>query len=738
MGRLRTIARRSFLIGSAALAGGVAFGWYQYRKPMPNPIAGQGLGALTPFVLIDGQGVTVVTPRAEMGQGVHTTLAALVAEELDLDWAQVSVMHGPAGKAYYNSALLHEGVPFALSDDSWMARTARDATDIPARLLGLQLTGGSTSIRDGFDRMRLAGATARAALVQAAARRLGVEPAALTTEAGAVIAPDGTRVDYRDLAADAALAELPEAPALRPRDQWRLLGRALPRTDMAAKSTGAARYACDIRLPGMVFASVRRCPAPGGTLRSFDPAAALALPGVLDVIEMDGGIAAIARTTWAAFQALDATQVDWADPMVTATDEQIAADLTYALTADPDSTPRDDGDATAADFDATYSVPHLAHATMEPMGAAAWLQDGRLQLWAGTQFPSMARSTAATAAGLPEEAVDIHTEFLGGGFGRRAEVDFIRQAAALARALSPTPVLLTWSREEDTAQDTYRPAAMARVRAALTDGLVSHFHLATAAASITASMAGRLGFPAMGADSTIVQAAGDQPYGFANYRVTGHRAQNRLPVGFWRSVGASQNAFFHDCAVDELAHLAGDDPLLFRMRQMIDPAAIAVMEAVAEASGWATPAPPGRARGIAFCQSFGVPVAEVVEVQDTPEGIRLTGAWIAADVGIALDPGILEAQLSGAMVYGLSAAMTGEVTFAEDGRARQATFWDFDPLRMRQCPPITVRILESGGPIRGAGEPGTPPAAPALANALFALTGQRLRDLPLNRALRFA
>lgn len=736
MGRLRTIARRTFLIGSAALVGGVAFGWYQYRKDLPNPIKGQGLGALTPYVLIDATGVTIITPRAEMGQGTHTTLAALVAEELDLDWSQVRVMHGPPAQAYYNGALLREGVPFAPTDESWLAETARDAMDIPARFLGLQLTGGSTAIPDAFDKMRQAGAVARLALIRAAAQRLAVPEASLQTKSGAVVAPDGTLLPYPDLAAEAASVELPDPPPLRPRESWRLLGRALPRTDVPAKSNGTARYACDIRLPGMVFASIRRNPSPGAGLRSFDPSAALSLPGVQQVIEVDGGIAAIAASTWAAFQALDATVVEWQDPVAQATDDQIASDLAFALDAAPEATPKDEGNATAADFTAEYNVPHLAHATMEPMSAAAHLQDGKLQLWAGTQFPTMARTVAAETAGLTEDATTIHTEFMGGGFGRRSEVDFIRQAAALAKHLSPTPVLLMWSREEDTAQDMYRPAARARIRAQVQDGAVSHFHLATAAASITASMAGRLGFPAAGADATITQGAGEQPYAFPNYRVTGHRAQGRVPVGFWRSVGASQNAFFHDCALDELAHLAGDDPLTFRMRHLSHLPSIKVLETVAAMSNWGT-ANPGRAKGVGFCLSFGVPVAQVIEVENTDQGIRMTGAWIAADVGTALDPGILEAQFSGAMVFGLSAAMTGEITFAE-GRPQQGNFWDFEPLRLRQCPPIAVQILESGGTIRGAGEPGTPPAAPALANAIFALTGQRIRDLPLNRTVTFA
>ena len=735
MGRLRTIARRGFLIGSAAIVGGVAFGWYQYRKDLPNPIKGQGLGVLTPYVLIDSNGVTIVTPRAEMGQGTHTTLAALVAEELELDWDQVRVMHGPPARAYYNGALLREGVPFAPTDQSWLAEKARDATDIPARFLGLQLTGGSTAIPDAYHKMRLAGAAARTALVLAASRRLGQPVSDLTAKHGAIQSLNGDRLSYVELAAEAASADMPEPPALKPRDKWVLLGKALARTDVPAKSTGAARYASDIRMPGMVFATIRKNPSPGAGLTGFDATAAMAIAGVLDVLALDGGVAAVATSTWAALQALESTTFDWAAPETPVTDDLLAADLRAALEATPDSTPKDVGKAEAADFTADYSVPHLAHATMEPMSAAALLQDGRLQIWAGTQFPTMARTVAATAAGVEEEAVDLRTEFMGGGFGRRSEMDFIRQAALLAGEIPGTPVSLLWSREEDTAQDMYRPAAMARVRASLKDGLVDHFDLSTASASIIESMAGRLGFPAMGSDATIVQGAGEQPYGFPNYRVTGHRATGRVPVGFWRSVGASQNGFFHDCAMDELAHLAGDDPLLFRMRQLTHGPSIAVLAEVADLSGW-TQRTPGRAKGVAFSMSFGVPVAEVVEVEDTPQGIRLTGAWIVADVGIALDPGIIEAQLTGAMIYGLSAAMTGEVTFA-DGVPRQATFWDFDPLRMRQCPPIFVKVLESGDPIRGVGEPGTPPAAPALANAIFALTGMRHRSLPLNRLVTF-
>lgn len=311
MSRLGTIARRTFLVGSAALIGGTAFGWYLYRKPYPNPIEGQAGTALTPYVLIETGGVTIITPRAEMGQGVHTTLAALVAEELDLAWEDVRVMHGPAAKAYYNAAMLEDGVPFAPTDDSWMARTVRDAMQVPAKFLALQVTGGSTSIPDGFQKMRVAGAVARMALIGAAARRLGLDLAQLKTEAGAVIAPDGTRLPYTELAVEAAAVALPEEPTLRDRAGWKLLGKSLPRKDVPAKSTGTALFTQDLRLPGMKFATVRTNPRLGGPMVGFDAAAAETLPGVERIVALPDGVAVVATNTWLAIQAANAITFDW-------------------------------------------------------------------------------------------------------------------------------------------------------------------------------------------------------------------------------------------------------------------------------------------------------------------------------------------------------------------------------------------------------------------------------------------
>lgn len=742
MARLIKIARRGFLFGSVALLGGVAFGWWRYATPHGNPLQpAEGQTALTPYVLIDASGVTVIAPRAEMGQGVHTTLAALVAEETDLDLTQVKVIHGPASAAYYNAAVLGEGIPFAPTDDSWLAETARKAMDIPAKFLGLQITGGSSSIPDAFDKMRLAGAAARAALVEAAARRWNLPAATLATEAGKVIAPDGTTLAYTDLAPDAAGIDLPAEPPLKPRTDWKLLGRTQPRTDMVAKVTGTAQFAIDLRLPDMRFATVRTNPRLGGPMTGYDARAAETMPGVERIIPLDNGVAVVATNTWTAMQAADAITFDWGPAPYPATSAEIAETLLAAFTEDrKDSTNRDDGDVDATlspgDWQAEYSAPYLAHATMEPMSSAALLKDGKLTVWSGNQLPTQIVAEARALTGLPPEAITVETLLMGGGFGRRAEMDIIRQTITVAKAMEGTPVLLTWSREEDMTHDAYRPAAIARVRAKLDGGTLTAFDFATCSSSVVESQAGRLGYSIPGPDGAIVQGAWEQPYRFANHRVTGYRAPAMVPVGSWRSVGASQNAFFHETAIDELAHAAGIDPLEFRLAHIDHDPSRKVLEAVADLSGWGTTTA-GRAKGIAFCMSFGVPVAEVIEVEDTPAGLRLTGAWIAADVGTALDPGNIEAQLQGGMIYGLSAAIRGEITFA-DGMAEQSNFWDYEPLRLSQCPPIATRILENLPHIRGIGEPGTPPAAPALGNAIFALTGQRLRDLPFARSVGFA
>ncbi len=742
MASIGKIARRTFLFGAVAIAGGAAFGWWKHKTPYGNPLEGMAdTSTLNPYVLIDADGVTIIAPRAEMGQGIHTTLAALVAEEMDLDLADVRVIHGPASSAYFNGGMMREGVPFLPIDESWLANTMRDAMVIPAKFLGMQMTGGSTSVVDGYDKMRLAGAAARATLVQAAATRLGVDVSTLKTAGGAVVAADGTSLTYIELAADAAKVSLNAAPEPKARSEWRLLGKTQPRVDMVAKSTGTATFTGDLRLPGMVYATVKVNPNLGAPMNSYDASAAEAMPGVQKIVPVPGGVAVVATSTWAAFQAAEAISFDWAPASYPADSAAMMQVLADSMTPDfQDSRSRNDGDVDAAltgdIFTAEYSVPLLAHATMEPMTAAALLKDGKLTVWAGNQAPTQMLTEAANLTGLPKDKISVEIMLMGGGFGRRTDMDVVTQAITVAKAMEGTPVLVTWSREEDMTHGLYRPAAMSRVRARLDGGLVTAFDLSSVSSSVMASQLGRFGINVPGADPTIVQGASDQPYTFANYRVTGYRAPDMIPLGFWRSVGNSQNVFFSESAVDELAHLAGADPLEFRMSHLTHEPSRAVLQAVAEMSNWGK-VPAGHARGVAFCMAFGVPSAQVIEITNTDAGIKITNAWAAVDVGIALDPGNLEAQVSGAMVYGLSAAIRGEITLAE-GKVQQQTFWDYEPLRLPQMPPVQVRVLENMPSIRGIGEPGTPPAAPALANAIFALTGQRLRDLPFSKAATFA
>ena len=725
MSKLGKIARRTFLFGTVAIVGGVAFGAYKVNQDYPNPFEGDpDKITLNPFLFVDQTGITLIAPRAEMGQGTHTTWAALIAEELDVDLDQVNVIHGPAAKAYYNSALMEAALPFLDYKVEGFQHGMRSFVGDISKLLGTQMTGGSTAMKDGFDRMREIGASARETFKQAAAERWGLKRSELVTARGVVTAPDGSSLSYEELAEEAARIDPPRVE-LRPRSEWRLLGKTQPRVDMLGKATGTAEFGADVRLDGMKFATVRMNPRRTG-MKQYDATAAQTMPGIEKIVDLGDGIAVIASNTWLAMQAANAVEIEWEKAEYADTDVQFAQ-LKATFADEPNATPRDEGDVEQK-FDGTlvqaeYNVPALAHATMEPMNATALYTADSLTVWSGNQAPGSVQSACANVVGLDPENVEVITPYLGGGFGRRAETDFSVMAAKVAKAMPGVPVKTTWSREEDMRHDKYRPPALARFKGVVKDGQ---------AVMLDGQLASQTVLPIPGPNRENVTGSFDQPYGIPNYRMRGYLADLGLPVGFWRSVGASSNGFVFDSFIDEMAHAAGRDPLEFRLeliRREHEPSA-KLLETVREMSGWTGQTPEGIGRGVAFTYSFGTPVAEAIEVQDTGSGIKITNCWIAVDPGIALDPGNIEAQMVGGAIYGLSAAAYGEITFA-DGEVEQFNFPDYDALRMHTAPRFEVRILENNRYMGGIGEPGTPPAAPALANALFDLTGIRARELPL-------
>jgi isoquinoline 1-oxidoreductase subunit beta len=758
MASLGKIARRTFLIGTGTILGGMAVGYYAYRRPFENPLearSAEGTGAFNPYLTIERDGtITIIVPRAEMGQGVTTTLAALVAEELDVTLDQVTVDHGPSADAYANMTIVEEGLPFPAFDESTVAELARGGMGVVGRFLALQVTGGSTSTVDAFEKMRHAGAAAREVLKAAAAERWGVEASALATADGEVIDPQADRrLTYGELASDAAGRAVPRDLVLRAPSEWKLLGRAQPRTDMRAKVTGAPIFGIDVDLPDLLHATIRMNPNRSGGLLSFDPSAAEAMRGVVKVVEIDSrlgrGFAVIADNSWRAFMAADAVDVQWEEAVEPLDDARIWNVLEDSLVSGVASAMRDDGDVDVrfadapreAIVEAEYRVPYLAHATMEPMNATARLRDGRLDIWAPNQAPNMIQSLCAAELGIERSDCMVHTTYLGGGFGRRGELDFALYAALLARETEGRPVKVTWTREEDMTHDMYRPAAIGRFRARLdASGMPEAVDMRIASPSVIGSVVPRY-YPRIsppGPDKSIVDGAFNQPYAIENYRVAGIKAPLDIPVGFWRSVGNSYNGFFHECFMDEIAAESGIDPLDFRLRLMAPwPVATALLEKVAEMSNWRGLPGEGRERGLAFTLSFGTWVAQVVEVAETERGISVENVWCAADPGIVLDPGIFRAQIMSGIVHGLSSAMGEEITFT-GGAARQTNFHDYEPMRIDRCPAIHVELLENATRMGGAGEPGTPPAIPALANAIHALTGKRIRQLPLAREVDFA
>jgi len=661
--------------------------------------------------------VTLTIDKSEMGEGNHTALAMLIAEELDADWTKVKI--GP--------------VP-----------------DNPARWSRRMSTGGSTSVRTSWDILRKAGATARTMLVAAAAQTWGAEPAACSTDNG-VVSHAGTthRLTYGELATKAASIPVPENPPLKDPKDFRLLGKRTHRLDTPSKVNGTAQFGIDVRVPRMLIASVERSPVFGGRVKSFDATRTKAMPGVRHVVQLEStpwtgtgawgvgtesGVAVVADTYWQAVEGRRALQITW-DEGANATLGDIPGKLA-SLANQAGVSARKDGDAAAAlagaakQIDAVYTVPFLHHATMEPMNCTAHVRTDGCDVWAPTQNQTRAQQVAAEAAGLPIDKVRIHTTLLGGGFGRRLESDFVAEAVRISRAVkAPTKVI--WSREDDTKHGFYRPATYNRLVAGLD---AQNKPLAWTHHIVAPPILLKYGPLQNGIDRTLIDGAADMPYGISNVFVDQVAADLPVPLGFWRSVGASQNAFVVECFMDEVAAAAGRDPYEFR-RELLQakPRHLRTLELAATKAGWGTPLPPGRGRGIAIAEWEPTTCAEVAEVSVASDGtVRVHRVVCAVDCGQVVNPDTLEAQMQGGVVFGLSAALYGEITIA-NGRVKQGNFTDYPVLRIPEMPVVEVYTVPSTDALGGIGEPSVPPTAPAVCNAIFAATGRRIRSLPIGK-----
>ena len=698
-------SRRDFLKVSALAGGGLLLGIGLGGCSKPAAL-GTGGGAPVAWLRIAGDDtITVLVDKSEMGQGVYTALTQLLAEELGLALDKIRVEAAPVGAVYVNA------------------------------LLGAQITGGSTSVRDCWEKLRKAGAQARAMLVQAAATHWGVEPAALQVADGAVVR-GSERLTFGALAEAAAKLPVPEQVTLKPPSEFTLVGKPLKRLDTASKLDGSAIYGIDVKLPGMLHGAIAQCPTLGGKLAAFDATAAETMPGVKKVVGTGNGVVVVADHYWQARKALEAVKITWdVGANAALSNAAIRARLRSAARR-PGREVRKDGDAGAAMkgaakvVRATYELPMLAHATLEPQCCTADARADALDLYAPTQTQTVAQGTAAAVAGLKPEQVRIHTTLLGGGFGRRLEVDFI-PAAILASKAVGKPVKVIWSREEDTTHDTYRPPAYDEVAAGLdADGKLVAWKLDLTGPSITARM-----FPAVVetiVDPFAIEAAANYPYDVPNVAVNYNREEIGIDVGYWRSVSHALNCFVAESFMDEVAAAAGRDPYEFRAALLgKQPRFKRVLDETATRAGWGK-APAGHFQGIALMEGYGTYMAQVVEVSMKSGKLVIHRITCAVDCGQVVNPNIVDQQVEGSILFGLTAALWGEITLAR-GQVEQRNFDGYRMLRLPEAPRIDVHLLASTEAPGGIGEPGTAVVGPALANAIFAATGKRLRSLPVAR-----
>jgi isoquinoline 1-oxidoreductase beta subunit len=754
--------RRTVLLSALGAVGGlgalvVGWGVLPARSRLGSPdlmLPTAGDVALNGWIKIAADGsVVLAMPRSEMGQGVHTALAMLVAEELDLPLQRVRLEQAGADTIYGNVAMLVGSLPFHPlesegGDKPTKVRVGEWMVGKIARELGIIVTGGSSSVADAWDPVRTAAATARASLLGAAAAQWKLPVQELRVVEGLVSHPSGVSAHYGALAA-AAAGTAPGTFTLKDRKDWKLIGKKAPRSDIPAKTNGSAQFGLDVRLPGMLYAQVRQCPMLGGAVASLDAKAALAMAGVEKLVALDAmggstaGFAVVGKTTWHARQAALAVEVKWQQRAQGALDsQQIENQLLAALDGTSGDTFFEKGSVSQAQADAkrvieaTYRAPYLAHATMEPMNCTAQVKDGKVEIWVPTQVPEMARAIAAKVAGVPANQVTLHVTLLGGGFGRRLDVDFVAQAVRVAMECQGKPVQLGWSREEDTTHDFYRPLHVAKLRATVdAQGGISSLSIQSAGDAISPRWLER-GLPALAGpmdmpDKTTAEGLFDLPYGFANQHMAHVATRMGVPVGFWRSVGHSHNAFFSESFIDELAFETQQDPVAFRTALLKDaPRYLAVLQLAADKAQWGKPLPAGRARGVALHESFGSIVAEMAEVSLLGGKPRVHRVVCAVDCGTVVNPDTVAQQMESAVIFGLTAALYGKIDI-KDGVVQQTSFPNYPMVMLAEAPVVETWIVPSTRSPGGVGEPGVPPLAPAVANALFVLTKKRARQLPL-------
>lgn len=717
MNSINPLSRRGFLKGSAVLGGGlvIAFvipGAHRFAMGAEN----QGnVFAPNAFLRIgNDNSVTVLLGHSEMGQGIWTGLTMLIAEELDADWSKIRVEHAPASAADY-------GLP---------------------GFGGMQITGGSTSTWMEFDRYRQAGAAARLMLIEAAAKRFNVAPSDIRTESGVVIAGDN-RATYGELADDAGKLPAPDPASIKFKEakDWKVIGKPTKRLDTPEKITGRAKFGMDVQFDGLMTAMVARAPVFGGSVKSFEGAQALEIPGVHKVVQVPTGVAVIADHYWAAKLGRDALKVDWDPGPNTGLDSQHLLESFRKLAATPGTSASKAGDAQGAlrkaakAIDVEYSVPYLAHAPMEPLNCTVKITQDKCEIWTGTQFQTLDQMIAGKITGLKPEQVEIHTEFLGGGFGRRANPtsDFVAEAVEVAKAAG-SPVKTVWSREDDIRGGYYRSAFLHQARIGLdAGGMPIAWKHVMVGQSIMDGTAFAATMVKDGIDKTSVEGVVDSPYieGLADHQVELHSPKTGITVLWLRSVGHTHTAFVMESLIDELAEAAGKDPVEYRRTLLKDHARhLGVLNLAVEKANWTAPLPDGHALGVAVHESFGSYVAQVAEVSQDNLKIRVHRVVCAVDCGIAVNPMSIAAQMESAITFGLGFTLHSKLTF-KNGQVVQSNYHDYQVLRLNEMPVVEVHIVPSTDKPGGIGEAGVPPTAPAVANAVFALTGQRLRELPL-------